>query len=372
VRYPDGTVTWPAPGAGGGWVVPGVGEQPGFELGRTLRDDLLARLPGTVPLGGGSAADVTAGAGITQSGPPGRTTDLRVELSDVDGSRVGLLTVRLTRGGLSDEPMAAALDPCGSWPAGTPGLGLLDLERSVFFENYPTRTCALHRSGGSTFVRWEGSGREPDPAGTGYSTRMVFTVRPDGTAVQVDSSTRWATPGSRSPGLRRPRDWSVLEQLAGTLPVPAGLGGAQQPADCAATDLEARVGDVVIGPGSVRLEIRLRNIGGAACWLGGVPTFAGADAQGLEVPLGFVGDADPAADFSGTVTGPGLLEFGADGAVWLTETTVPPCTAAKRLPRYDRLEVRLRAGETVELPFPEQLSLGCPGKSSQTGPLPRP
>jgi hypothetical protein len=226
VLYPDGPVTWPAPGGGPVWVQSGVGQQPVTAAGRSLRDALLAAAPGTVVIGSGPAADKSVDAGISQAGPTGRTTDLRARVIDVDGPRIGLLSVRMTRGGLSDEPLGAMLDPCGIWPDGSPGLGLRDEDRKVFFGQYPARTCAVHRSAGSTFVRWEGSGRSPDPGGRPYTTRMVFTVRSDGTAVQVVSSTRVRGPGDDGPELRRPRDWAGLEQLAVTLPVPAGLGAA--------------------------------------------------------------------------------------------------------------------------------------------------
>jgi hypothetical protein len=223
VRYPDGSVTWPAPGAGGTWVLPGVGKLARTELGQVLRGDILTAAPGTAPLGGGPGY-VVPGAGVAESGVAGRVTDVRVEVNDVDGPRLGLLTVRMTRGGLSAEPLAGVLDPCGTWPADSRGPGLLDGERSAYFENFPQRTCALHRSGGSTVVRWEGHGQEPD-GGRSYATRIVFTVRPDGTAVYVSSSTRFQLAARYGPDLARPRDWSELERLAATLRVPDGLGG---------------------------------------------------------------------------------------------------------------------------------------------------
>lgn len=123
--------------------------------------------------------------------------------------------------GVSDYPSAGVLDPCGTWPGGNRGLGLLAAERNASFQNFLTQTCSLHRSGGSTFVRWEGNGRTPDTPGHSFTTRAVFTVRADGTAAYVASTTRVG----KAPGLNRPRDWADLERLAATLPVPAGLGG---------------------------------------------------------------------------------------------------------------------------------------------------
>lgn len=222
VQYPDGTVTWPGPGGEPTWVQSGVAEQPATAAGLALRDVILAAAPGAVVLGSGPAADPTTDAGIKQAGPVGRTTDLEVRVTDVEGTRLGLLTVRMSRGGLSDQPLAAVMDPCGTWPSGAPGLGLLDGERSAYFENFPERTCSLHRSGGSTFVHWEGRGQEPG-GGRTYETRTVFTVRADGTAVAVSSSTRFLPDGSAGSDLLAPRDWGQLEQLASTLPVPAGL-----------------------------------------------------------------------------------------------------------------------------------------------------
>jgi hypothetical protein len=215
VRYPSAsgtvTVTWPAPASGLPWRATDA-------LALESDEAATGLWRAVAPAVGADPAAPAPDPRVTVWGVAGVPTtygllfDVRVE--NGAGVGVGTASVFVSRGALPDD--GAALDPCGAWPAGVPGLGTPrpdHPERCSMLGDVDEQGRDLHLVHVAT----------PATATDGPQ-QSVFTVRPDGLMVKVSF---WAPLGApRLPG------FDALDDVAREIGLPprAAASGARAPA----------------------------------------------------------------------------------------------------------------------------------------------
>ncbi|MFF5010294.1 hypothetical protein ACFY3G_46765 [Streptomyces phaeochromogenes] len=119
---------------------------------------------------------------------------------------------RITRGGTS--ALRSDFDRCGRWPADGVNLGMEDLTPTAPVQKLPRSEgalrCSTAKVGGTMVVHAERGVRADadDPTSVSGVQREAFTILPDGTAVNVSSSSL-----ARTGEPEHPCDWAFLDRL---------------------------------------------------------------------------------------------------------------------------------------------------------------
>jgi hypothetical protein len=151
-------------------------------------------------------------------------------------------------------------------------------------------------------------------------------------------------------------------------PTPAPTPTPTRPAACTAGQLRGSVGEAGPAHGAENVIILLHNMSDTPCWLGGLLPLFGVTPGGVAQALRFQASTDPAYADPGPVTGPGSVPASGYGAFLVTVDL--NCSAVTG--RYSTLRIQLAPGQLVELPYPQQFTLGCPGNQAPAGPVPGP
>lgn len=195
--------------------------------------------------------------------------------------------------------------------------------------------------------------------------------------------------------------WATVSTLPGGdhHPVPAGNPTATAPgtpaatssssaspsvlaAGCTGSQLSAALGRAGPAAGTENILITLRNTSATSCRLGGILPLTGIRPDGTTMllttpqappqhgPHRFYGTADAAALVDlGHVTGPGLVAPGGYGGFPMSEG-LNHCPQRFKLTGFATLRIGLGQGQFVEMPWPRQLSAGCPLNQGPSGPIP--
>jgi hypothetical protein len=141
-------------------------------------------------------------------------------------------------------------------------------------------------------------------------------------------------------------------------------------AACTATSISAAVGEKGPANGTENVIVLLRNTGARACWLGGLLTLDGVTTNGNPAThLQFHASADPADANPGPVTGPGLVQPNAYGALLVSFCiNQPPGKCPAPVEAYAKLRIELGTS-AVDIPYPDVFRIGAFGNEGPVGPV---
>ena len=225
--------------------------------------------------------------------------------------------------------------------------------------------------------RWREQQPVPVPGGLGVRRRTSprgWVALAAAAAVAVIAGGTWAvhlsvdetpvTPGGPIPTLSPSSPPASASPSPSASPSTSPTSAAAAPA-CLGSQLSASIGLAGPAAGEETIVVVLRNTSARPCYLAGLLPLTGVRSDGTVVDLGFRRTSGVGAPIT-PVTVSGNVAPGGQGAFAVSEGL----NNCPKLGTFAKLRIGLDSGTHVEMTWPPEFSLGCPGYEGPAGPIP--